>query len=177
MKNYENTTKLANKYICILIMGLPGSGKSTIANQLSKLINAYYIDSDRHHSLKNINKMKSGIPLNDFDRKNWLTRILSDAQKIDKSHVIIACSALKNKYREFLSPLNYKLVYLKIDKITARKRILRRKGHFMPISLLESQINILEEPDESLVIDATRDQKEILNQIIKNIYNNQERVN
>ena len=170
MKNYENTTKLANKYICTLIMGLPGSGKSTIAIQLSKLINAYYIDSDRHHSLKNIHKMKAGIPLNDFDRKNWLTKILSDAQKINKSHVIIACSALKKKYREFLAPLNFKLVYLKIDKKTAKKRILSRKGHFMPVSLLESQISILEEPDESLIIDATIDQKEILNQIMKNIF-------
>jgi len=70
-----------------------------------------------------------------------------------------------------LAPLTYKLVYLKIDEITARKRILGRKVHFMPISLLESQISILEVPDESLVIDATIDQKEILNQIIKNIYN------
>ena len=64
-----------------------------------------------------------------------------------------------------------KLVYLKIDKVTARDRILKRKGHFMPISLLESQINILEEPDESLIIDARVDQKEILNQIMKNIVN------
>ena len=171
MKNYENTTKLTNKYICILIMGLPGSGRSTIASQLSKLINAYYIDSDRHHSLKNIHKMKSGIPLNDFDRKNWLERILSDAQKIKNGNVIVACSALKTKYREFLAPLNFNLVYLKIDKVTARRRILSRKGHFMPVSLLESQISILEEPDESLVIDATRDPQEILNQIIKNFYN------
>jgi len=68
-------------------------------------------------------------------------------------------------------PLNFKLVYLKIDKKTARKRIQSRKSHFMPVSLLESQISILEEPDESLVIDATRDPQEILNQIIKNFYN------
>ena len=70
-----------------------------------------------------------------------------------------------------MTPLNFKLVYLKIDEKTARKRILNRKGHFMPVSLLESQISILEEPDESLVIDATRDPQEILNQIIKNFYN------
>ena len=101
MKNYENTNKLAKKYICILIIGLPGSGKSTIAIQLSKLINAYFIDSDRHHSLKNIHKMKSGIPLNDFDRENWLTKILFDAQKINKGHVIIACSALKKNIESF----------------------------------------------------------------------------
>ena len=70
-----------------------------------------------------------------------------------------------------MSPLNFKLVYLKIDKVTARDRILKRKGHFMPISLLESQISILEEPDESLIIDARINQKEIVNQIINNIYN------
>ena len=77
--------------------------------------------------------------------------------------------SVEKKYREFLAPLNFKLVYLKIDKKTTKKRILSRKGHFMRVSLLESQISILEEPDESLVIDATIDQKEILNQIIKNI--------
>ena len=76
-------------------MGLPVSGKSKIATRLSKVINAYLIDSDQYHSLTNIHKMKSGIPLNDFDRKNWLAKILSDAQKIKKGHVIIACSALK----------------------------------------------------------------------------------
>ena len=70
-----------------------------------------------------------------------------------------------------MAPLNFILVYLKIDKKIARKRVQNRKGHFMPVSLLKSQISILEEPDESLVIDATIDQKEILNQIIKNIYN------
>ena len=82
-------------------MGLPGSGKSTIDSKLSKLINASLIDSDQRHSLKNIHKMKSGIPLNNFDRKNWLARILCDAQKIKKGHVIIACSALK-KYIEII---------------------------------------------------------------------------
>jgi len=171
MKHHKNPAKIANKFTCTLIMGLPGSGKTTIAKKLSKLINAYLIDSDKHHSLRNIHKMKSGIPLNDFDRKNWLERILSDAQKIKNGNVIVACSALKTKYREFLAPLNFKLVYLKIDKVTARRRILSRKGHFMPVSLLESQISILEEPDESLVIDATRGPQEILNQIIKNLYN------
>ena len=171
MKSYKNSNTLAKNYICTLIMGLPGSGKSTIAKKISKLINAYVIDSDLHHSLKNIHKMKSGVPLNDFDRIDWLEKILSNAQKINKRHVIIACSALKKKYRDFLSPLNFKLVYLKIDKVTARDRILKRKGHFMPISLLESQISILEEPDESLIIDARINQKEIVNQIINNIYN------
>ena len=170
MKSYKKSNTLAKNYICTLIMGLPGSGKSTIAKKISKLINAYVIDSDHHHSLKNIHKMKSGVPLNDFDRIDWLEKILSNAQKINKRHVIIACSALKKKYRDFLSPLNFKLVYLKIDKVTARDRILKRKGHFMPISLLESQISILKEPDESLIIDARINQKEILNQIINNIY-------
>jgi len=95
MKHHKKSTKIAKNCICTLIMGLPGSGKSTIAKKLSKLINAYLIDADQHHSLKNIYKMKSGLPLNDFDRKNWLVKILSDAQKIKESHIVIACSALK----------------------------------------------------------------------------------
>ena len=144
-----------NQYLCVLIMGLPGSGKTTVAKILSKQLKAVFIEGDDHHSKQNIMKMSNGHPLTDLDRKNWLSSILNNAREnLKNQNVIIACSALKEKYRKFLISLNFKLVYLKINHNVALDRIIKRKNHFMPSSLLESQIKILEEPKKSLKIDS-----------------------
>ena len=136
-------------------MGLPGSGKTTVAKILSKQLKAVFIDADDHHSVQNIIKMYNGYPLNDLDRKKWLLSILNKArQNLKSKNVVIACSALKEKYRKSFISLNFKLVYLKIEHDLALNRILKRKKHFMPPSLLESQIKILEEPKKSLKIDS-----------------------
>ena len=144
-----------NQYLCLLIMGLPGSGKTTVAKILSKQLKAVFIEADDHHSIQNIIKMSKGHPLTDLDRKNWLSSILNKARESLKSqNVVIACSALKEKYRKSFISLNFKLVYLKIEYDIALGRILKRKKHFMHPSLLESQIKILEEPKKSLKIDS-----------------------
>ena len=99
--------------------------------------------------------MSKGHPLTDLDRKKWLSSILNKAREsLESQNVVIACSALKENYRKFLSSLNFKLVYLKIEHNLALDRILKRKKHFMPPSLLESQIKILEEPKKSLKINS-----------------------
>ena len=144
-----------NQNLCIFIMGLPGSGKTTIGKILTKRLKAVFIDADDHHSTQNIIKMSNGYPLNDLDREKWLLSILNKAkQSLKSQNVVIACSALKEKYRKSLISLNFKLVYLKIEHDIALGRILKRKKHFMPPSLLESQIKILEEPKKSLKIDS-----------------------
>ena len=136
-------------------MGLPGSGKTTVAKILSRQLNAVFIEGDDHHSIQNIMKMSNEQPLTDLDRKNWLSNILNKARESLKSqNVVIACSALKEKYRKSLISLNFQLVYLKIEHDVALRRILKRKKHFMPPSLLESQIKILEEPKKALEIDS-----------------------
>ena len=105
-----------NQYLCILIMGLPGSGKTTVGKILSEQLKAVFIDADDHHSTQNIRKMSNGHPLTDLDRKKWLSSILNKAREnLKNQNVIIACSALKEKYRKFLISLNFKLVYLKIE--------------------------------------------------------------
>ena len=112
-----------NQYLCILIMGLPGSGKTTVAKILSKQLKAVFIEADDHHSIQNIIKMSKGHPLTDLDRKKWLSSILNKARESLKSqNVVIACSALKEKYREFLISLNFvrmKILYflLKISEV------------------------------------------------------------
>ena len=144
-----------NQNLCILIMGLPGSGKTTVGKILTKRLKAVFIDADDHHSVQNIIKMSNSYPLNDRDRKEWLLSILNKArQNLKSKNVVIACSALKEKYRKSLISLNFQLVYLKIEHDLALRRILKRKKHFMPPSLLESQIKILEEPKKSLKINS-----------------------
>ncbi len=162
-----------NQYLCVLIMGLPGSGKTTVAKILSKKLKAFFIEADDHHSIQNIIKMSRGHPLTDIDRKKWLSSILNKARESLKSqNVVIACSALKEKYRKSLISLNFQLVYLKIEHDVALRRILKRKKHFMPPSLLESQIKILEEPKKALEIDSNLKVNQISEIIVKKFFLN-----
>ena len=162
-----------NQNLCILIMGLPGSGKTTIGKILTKRIKAVFIDADDHHPVQNIIKMSNGYPLNDLDRKKWLLSILNKAkQNLKSKNVVIACSALKEKYRKSLISLNFQLVYLKIEHDVALRRILKRKKHFMPPSLLESQIKILEEPKKALEIDSKLRVNQISEIIVKKFFLN-----
>ena len=160
-----------NQNLCILIMGLPGSGKTTVGKILTKRLKAVFIDADDHHSVQNIIKMSNSYPLNDRDRKEWLLSILNKArQNLKSKNVVIACSALKEKYRKSLISLNFQLVYLKIEHDVALRRILKRKKHFMPPSLLESQIKILEEPKKALEIDSNLKVKQISEIIIEKFF-------
>ena len=152
-------------------MGLPGSGKTTVAKILSKQLNAIFIEGDDHHSIQNIMKMSNEQPLTDLDRKNWLSNILNKAREsLKNQNVVIACSALKEKYRKSLISLNFQLVYLKIEHDVALRRILKRKKHFMPPSLLESQIKILEEPKKALEIDGNLKVNQISEIIVKKFF-------
>ena len=131
----------------ILIMGVAGCGKTSIGSLLSKKTKSFFLEGDNFHSEKNIKKMSSGIPLNDTDRMDWLEAIkLETIKQLHYNNVIIACSALKDMYREKLKLNNSILIYLRIDKKTAESRLLKRKDHFMPSSLIKSQFDILEEP-------------------------------
>ena len=143
-------------------MGVAGSGKTTIAKLLSKKINAFLIEADDYHSKNNIDKMSAGYPLNDDDRYDWLIKIkeVLDKRKSFKN-LVIAYSALKEKYRSILNVKEDYLVYLKISKNTAKRRIKKRQDHFMPDSLIESQFAILEEPYISITLDETLTPDEI----------------
>ena len=161
---------MKNKYMCILIMGVAGCGKTSIGSLLAKKINAFFIEADNFHGKANIKKMSSGNPLNDEDRYGWLIKIKNEILKRkEKQNLIVACSSLKEKYRELLGIGNYKLVFLKVDKLTAKNRINNRDDHFMPETLVDSQFSILEEPKNALVFEQNLDQNEIVNEIIKHL--------
>ncbi len=156
-----------NKNKCFVIMGVAGAGKTTVGSNISKKTKSYFLEGDNFHNDKNIQKMKSGIPLNDKDRLDWLNKIKEEITlRIKDNNVIVACSALKEKYRKILNLNENAFIYLKIDKKTANIRLKNRKNHFMPRSLVESQFSILEEPKRSIICDGNQDMEEIIKTLI-----------
>ncbi|ACT05109.1 carbohydrate kinase, thermoresistant glucokinase family [Dickeya chrysanthemi Ech1591] len=137
----------------IILMGVSGSGKSSVGAQLARDINAKFIDGDDLHPKANIQKMVSGQPLNDDDRAPWLERLNDAAYSLHHKNEagIIVCSALKKRYRDRLRDGNDGMVflYLKGSFDTILQRHQARAGHFMPTELLQSQFDALEEPDEA----------------------------
>jgi gluconokinase len=154
-----------NEAACALVvMGVSGSGKSTIADALAKELGWRYEDGDKFHPASNVAKMRAGHPLTDEDRRPWLQAI---ADEIDRSckrgeRVVIACSALKRAYRDILVHRrnDIRIVFLDGTEALIAGRLAARKGHFMPPGLLRSQFKTLEPPtlDERPVtvsVDAT----------------------
>jgi gluconokinase len=144
----------------LVIMGVSGSGKTTIGLLLAGLLGWALADADSFHSSANVQKMRSHIALTDEDRELWLRAIarwIDDARAARRS-AIVTCSALKRSYRDILlsGRPDVRLVYLKGDPEVIRRRVTDRRGHFMPASLLGSQFETLEEPgpDENPVVVA-----------------------
>lgn len=150
----------------LIVMGVSGSGKSTVAEALAKRLHWRFEDGDSFHPPSNVAKMRAGHPLNDDDRRPWLQAIAAEIDRVAaaKSHVIIACSALKRSYRDILMHGRHdaRIVFLDGSRELIAARLAKRKGHFMPPDLLASQFSTLEVPtsDEHVVtvsIDATVD--------------------
>jgi carbohydrate kinase (thermoresistant glucokinase family) len=134
----------------VIVMGVAGCGKSTIAALLAARNGGAFFDADDFHPAPNIDKMVSGAPLNDEDRKPWLARLRSeviDAALAD-SFTVLACSALKKSYRSQLGvgTPGVGLIYLKGDAAILTDRLAGRTGHYMKAGMLESQLATLEEP-------------------------------
>jgi gluconokinase len=142
----------------IVVMGVSGCGKSTVAELLAARLGWQFAEGDDFHPPSNIEKMRSGIPLEDADRWPWLRAIaawIDEARRAGKPGVV-TCSALKRSYRDIIigERPDVALVYLKGDKKLIEKRLAARPHHYMPASLLQSQFDALEEPgpDENPII-------------------------
>ncbi len=158
---------MSDKFCTFLIMGVAASGKTTIAEKLAEKINGFLIEGDDYHTKENIDKMSSGVALNDNDRYEWLLKIKNEILNRNKNqNLVVTCSALKEKYRTLLGPQNFNLVYLKVSKKTALQRIRSRQGHFMPDSLVDSQFAILEEPQKSIVLDESLKTNEMVEKLV-----------
>ncbi len=135
----------------LIVMGVSGSGKSTIAAALAARLQWTFEDGDRFHPASNVEKMRAGHPLSDEDRWPWLEAIADEIGRVCKAggHVVIACSALKHAYRDVLlrGRDDVRFVFLNGDQALIAERLARRKGHFMPPGLLDSQFKTLEPPE------------------------------
>ena len=149
-------------------MGTAGSGKTTIGKLLAAQMKWEFADGDSFHSPANIEKMSRGIPLTDSDRIPWLNSIREAILQWDaqQKNIVLACSALKQIYRErLLVNSNVKLVYLKGSFELLRERLHSRKGHYATEQLLISQFADLEEPANSVTVDVTPSPEEIVAEI------------
>ncbi len=144
----------------ILLMGVSGSGKTTVGKLLADSLHWEFRDADEFHSPQNIEKMRQGIPLTEADRTPWLQELQAALKHWlqENKQVVLACSALKNSYRQSLliDHDRIKLVYLKGSYSLIQKRLQERHNHYMSADLLESQFNTLEEPLDALVIDVAQ---------------------
>ncbi|WP_050905758.1 gluconokinase [Vibrio campbellii] len=148
----------------VVVMGVCASGKTTIGEHLAKKLGRKFIDGDDLHPRANIQKMASGQPLNDDDRKPWLERIRDAAYSLESKneHGIIVCSALKKIYRDQIREGNENVTFLFLDgsKELILERMRARQGHFMKENMVNSQFETLERPEDEprtifVSIDAT----------------------
>lgn len=150
----------------VLIMGVAGSGKTTIGRQLAQELGWMFADADEFHPPANVAKMSAGQPLDDRDRAPWIAaiRLYIEARLQRGESAVVTCSALKEKHRAVLlgdSP-DVKLVYLRGTRDLLWSRISGRTGHFMKPAMLDSQLAALEEPANALVVDITPSPQEII---------------
>lgn len=153
----------------VILMGVSGSGKTTIGKRLAQSLGWVFFEGDDFHPRTNITKMSKGIPLSDEDRQPWLNtlRELIEQFMHKKESMVLACSALKAAYREFLEQKDEEVffVYLKGDYELIRKRLEERPNHYMKAGLLWSQFEALEEPEGVMTVDILRDPEEIVTSI------------
>jgi carbohydrate kinase (thermoresistant glucokinase family) len=146
----------------IVVMGVSGAGKSTVAGLLAGQLGWDLAEGDELHPPANVAKMAAGMPLTDADRAPWLARVASwiDDELAAGRHGVITCSALKRAYRELLARPAVLFVYLAVPRAELERRLTSRHGHFMPRGLLDSQLEALQPPAEdelALTVDGSSD--------------------
>ena len=157
----------------IVVMGVSGSGKTTVGQLLADALGAEFAEGDAYHPPENIEKMRRGIPLEDADRWPWLHTL---AAQIDRwlaagTMVVLACSALKQRYRDVLARdrPGVRFVHLQGDMALIRLRLDRRRGHYMPATLLDSQFAALEPPGDAITVDVAGTPEAITAAIIRKL--------
>ena len=154
-------------------MGVSGAGKTLIGSRLAHALDVEFVEGDTYHPPANIQKMSAGIPLDDADRDGWLHAIGRRIRQANESGtgVVVSCSALKRSYRDTIRAEagRVQFVFLRGERKLIAARLRERRGHYMPASLLDSQLSTLEEPskDEDVwLVDITESPDEIVNTLV-----------
>ena len=155
--------------LIIVVIGVAGSGKTTVGTMLADTMKCRFLEGDSLHSKENIDKMSQGVPLTDSDRAPWLSsihaRIVTASER--GQALVVGCSALKQEYRNVLAegvPITW--VYLRGSLELIRARLKQRQGHFMKADMLESQFAALEEPTDAIVVDLSAPPGAIVREIL-----------
>lgn len=156
-----------NKPRAIVVMGVSGAGKTLIGSLLAERLGWTFADADDYHPPANVEKMRSGRPLDDADREPWL-RSLHALLRDAEAPLVLACSALKAAYRDTIRGdlTDVLFVHLHAPYEAIAERLEQREGHYMPASLLESQFNTLELPADALTIDCLLPRGEIVDRVL-----------
>lgn len=156
--------------IVVVVMGVAGCGKTTVGPLLARALGGDYAEGDQFHPPANIAKMSRGEPLSDDDRMPWLVAMAAAIRewRARDRPTVLACSALKQRYRDILSggSTEVRFLYLRGTEAVIGARLARRRNHFMPPSLLKSQFATLEEPRDAIVADVTQEPATIVAQAV-----------
>ena len=165
-----------NRPLVLVVMGVSGSGKTTVGKLLAERLGWHYQEGDALHPPENVAKMSSGTPLTDADRVPWLQRIAGriDAWRSSGEAGVITCSALKRGYRDIIigDRPDVVLVYLRGSRELIGRRMAARKGHFMPTALLDNQFATLQEPspeEQAITVDVDGTPVEIVDDILRRL--------
>jgi gluconokinase len=143
----------------VLLMGVSGVGKTTLGEALARELGWRFLDADEYHPPENVAKMAAGTPLDDADRRPWLARLNEELLKVQSTggSAVLACSALKASYRERLTRglRDWKLAYLYGDFELIHARLRERRHRYMPATLLQSQFETLEPPQDAIAVDVS----------------------
>jgi gluconokinase len=153
----------------IILIGVSGCGKTTIGIELSEKVGYLFLDGDDFHSAANIEKMSGGVPLTEADRRPWLNTLRREVERcLDRGeNLVLACSALSQQSRELLRGDNndVRFVYLQGSKELIEQRLKNRKGHFASSDLLDSQFDVLQEPESAIVVCITPSPQDIVAEV------------
>lgn len=158
--------------VAVVVMGVAGSGKSTVGAALADRLGWDFVDADDHHPAANVDKMRRGEPLDDRDRSPWLDalRTVIDDHARRGAALVMACSALRRSYRDRLGVDGdrVRLVHLDVGRHELERRLRERTGHFMAVDMLDSQLATLEPPDPAgaMVVDGGRDTDSVVTAIV-----------
>jgi gluconokinase len=157
----------------VVVMGVSGSGKTTVAHQLARRLGWEFAEGDEHHPPANVEKMRAGTPLTDADREPWLRGLAAWIAERERSgsSCVLTCSALRRSYRELLRQGNHSVFFAHVDvpEAVLAERLAARTGHYMPPSLLGSQLATLEpleEDEPGLTVPGTGSADEVVDDIL-----------